>query len=180
MNDRQSSVQNYRTCREVLQGLSWDAYGEEWGPPMRHLFFSLINASDPRNCSSQAGYHRAKSDGTFAKAMMLRNIFAPISERYYEKTVFLDVYQLATYISLSNGGQWTYSTVIPRYFRGQTRKWPLVPSILRHCQNATELSVAIERLTRFVRALQKARPGTSDDQAIAIAQHYASKENGLW
>jgi FRG domain len=180
MYDPKPSVRNYRACREVLRQLSWDSYGDDWGPPMRRLFFSLIKASDPERCRVQAGYGRAIADGLFEKAMVLRDIFVPISDRDDEKTLFRDVYELATYIALSNGGQWEYNPLIPRYFRGQTREWPLVPSILRHCQNSGDLSAAIERLTRFVRSLQGVRSSTTDEQALAIAQHYSSSKNRLW
>ena len=179
MYNARRSVQRYRTCREVLNELSWDSYGDEWGPPMRHLFFSLINAADPERCREQSGYDRAVADGLLQKALMLRDIFVPIRDRYDEKEIFRDVYELAIYVCLSNGGLWRYNPVRPGYFRGQTREWRLIPSILRYCQTSNQLSAAIERLTQFVRTLQRVRPTVTDAQAVAIAQHYSSKENGL-
>ena len=144
MHNPKTSVQDYRKCREVLRHLSWNSYGDDEGPFMRNLFSNLINASDPETCGDQAGYDRAIEDGLFEKAMILRDIFVPISDRYDEKMVLQDVYALATYISLSNGGLWKYSHVIPRYFRGQTREWPLVPSILRHCQDSGDMVVHLK------------------------------------
>jgi hypothetical protein len=180
MFDPKSSVRNYRASRELLNQLSWDSYSDDWGPAMRHLFFCLITASDPERCRDQAGYNQAIADGLLEKALILRDVFVPISDRYDEKIVFRDVYELATYISLSGGGQWKYDPTRPQYFRGQAREWPLVPSILRHCQNSDDLSAAIERLSRFVRTLQRVRPAVTDEQAVAVAQHYSSGENELW
>jgi hypothetical protein len=178
MHDPKVSVQNYRICRATLNQISWDVYDDDWRPAMQNLFLNFINAADPEICRRQAGFAKATEDGLIEKANVLREIFRPISDRYSEQEIFQDVFEVATYISLSSGGLWVYNPAIPRYFRGQRRNWPVIPSILRDCQDTDEIATAVKKLTKFARALQRVR-GVTDEQAVAIAQHYSSKENGL-
>lgn len=146
---------------------------------MQNLFFNLINVTAPEKCQDQAGFARATEDGLLKRAAVLRDIFQPICHYYNEHEVFQDVYAAAIYISLSSiRFQWTYNSATPRYFRGQRRNWSLVPSILRDDASSDDIAAAIIRLTKFVRTLQRDRDIT-DEQAVAIAQHYSSRENGL-
>lgn len=178
MDRTNTSAANYRAIRRILGGLDWSVYSAGWDAVMQTLFYNLVNVADPDACRTHAGYVRAAQDGLLAQAQTVRDIFQPIKERYAREPVFEDAYQLATYITLSNGHLWEYNPGIARYFRGQRRNWPVVPSLLRDCKDVACVAVAVERLTRCVRALQRDR-AISDEQAVAIAQHYSTRENGL-
>ena len=177
-HDPKESIRNYRVCRETFNQFSWASYGDDWGPAMRNLFFNIVNAKDPKRNLHDPAFARAAKDGLLEKAEVLRGIFQPISDRHNEEEVFRDVYEAATYVTLSIGGFWQQNPLQPRYFRGQKRDWPVIPAIQRNCKDFDCVAAAIARLTKFVRAIQRTR-NITDEQAVAVAQHYSSKENGL-
>ena len=128
-----SSANKYRTCRRILNEMSWDSYSGVWHSVMRSLFFNFINAKDPERCRSQAGFTRASEDGLLERAEVLRNIFQPVSEHRYEQEVFQNVYDVGIYISLSNSHWWELPPCSAAILSGSNKK------LARHAVHFTKL-----------------------------------------
>jgi hypothetical protein len=147
---------------------------------MESFFKAFVNSSNPHKTKKWFGYEIARRDGLLDTLSELRDQLRPVSDWFYNNGYFENVYDAALYIELSNGGIWE-DNEFPAdryYFRGQRHDWPLVPSLYR-VKGDAELQQRLSRLSAVVSALQRTFHNVDQDQAVAIAQHYSSSDNGV-
>jgi hypothetical protein len=84
-----------------------------------------------------------------------------------------DVYAAA--LSMLPHGFWVESPTRDQLYRGQRHaRWPTIPSLFRR----KDVEGALDHLGKAIPRIQACVPATSEEQAVAIAQHY-SKELGV-
>lgn len=87
-----------------------------------------------------------------------------------------DVYAAA--LSMLPHGFWVVSPQRDQLYRGQRdARWPTVPALFRR----KDVQDALRQLARVIPRIQKCLPGISEEQAIAVAQHYSRElEVATW
>jgi FRG domain len=91
---------------------------------------------------------------------------------------FDDVYHAALCMVFSayNGApRWKPHPDCQRVFRGQRHEWPVIPKLYRNSETNENVSAEVLRITTLVRYLQSLHTDLTDEQGVAIAQHYSDE-----
>ena len=101
---------------------------------------------------------------------------------------FADVYQAALFLAVYR--PWEYFAEPGLLYRGQSdHLWSLTPVLYRPerpfssnvDERRAELRAATDRVCGLVRQLQASHPSVSDEQGVAIVQHYSHEAKcGTW
>lgn len=167
---------NYVRSREIVSRVDWERYGAQQAA-MRQYFRAAVTAPRDGFARRMFGHAMALKDGLFEEAAEVRSIYRPIEDFFNERGHFQSVFDVATWITLTDLELWQEGG--GSYFRGQAQAWPVVPTIFREVDSEAVLERRLRRLACAVAAIRRNRPDLTEAQATAVAQHYSSKENGI-
>ena len=90
--------------------------------------------------------------------------------------LFEDVYQTAIYLKDCRHSSHIWYEDNRHFFRGQRNdQWKVIPTIFRGAEQDTLIEQRFLSLSHYVRGLREKLPSLTENQAVAIVQHYSTE-----
>jgi hypothetical protein len=172
----------YRIYRDVVNRVA-DGLPVERQPVATTLADMALRSRDPKQSRYYAQYHEIER--AFRKVEDEINALQAYRQKEYEREErpsgrfeddpVDDVYAAA--LSMRFGGDWNIEPERSLYRGQRSLKWRTIPSIYRPNEDgsAADINARWQRVEAFAAQLRAYRPELTDEQLIAVAQHY-SKE----
>ncbi len=95
---------------------------------------------------------------------------------HWGKKIFEDVYQAAVYLKYVRHSAHIWYEDKIHLFRGQrNEEWKIIPTIFRDIDQISVIKQRFLSLSNYVRGLQDRIPTLTENQAVAIVQHYSTE-----
>ncbi len=114
-------------------------------------------------------------------ALKLRDVILELPSGWFKDEPLEDVYQAPLRMEISE--RWRTKETKSQIFRGQRKyEWRVIPNMFREiCSTNSKLNFKLETITGLVRQLQASDHNISDEEGVAIVQHYSAEVGiGTW